>query len=51
MVIIFRTPWTEIETYFVSTASKVSTEPPKESFVNNRTQDALSKWSQNQLKR
>lgn len=50
MLIVFRTPWTELKPSSSPTASKVSNEPPKESFVNNRTQDALSKWTQNQFK-
>lgn len=51
MLILFRTPWTELKPNSSPIASKVSHEPPsKESLVNTRTQDALSKWTQNQMK-
>lgn len=52
---IFRTtPWTELKPTSPSTVTAkpapTTNEPPKDLSTNTRTQDALSKWTQNQFK-
>jgi hypothetical protein len=48
------TPWTELKPTSPSTVTAkpnpTPNEPPKDLSTNTRTQDALSKWTQNQFK-
>jgi hypothetical protein len=50
----YRTPWTELKPTSPSTttgkANPTNNEPTKDLSANTRTQDALSKWTQNQFK-
>lgn len=50
IVMFFRTGWTELKPASSPTVNKVPSEPSKESLTNTRAQDALSKWTHNQMK-
>jgi hypothetical protein len=45
-----RTPWTELKPTTTGKTNPTNNEPSKDLSTNTRTQDALSKWAQNQFK-